>query len=191
VVNHDLRCGLTAANRKLSYLVDETISRALLSVPGVAEIRRVGGVDREFGRPESARLQAPDYGEAGKRPNSHLQRELTWWTSRGGRQRTKFGRWVPQRRGVEKLSNCPSQRRLCASVSLGDVRNGYEEPRQAALLNGKPVVAFQVLRSTGSTLVTKRVRKAVEQLRKHCQQMSSCNSSLRELTSSANPTTIL
>jgi len=42
---------------------------------------------------------------------------------------------------------------MCLS-SLGDVRNGYEEPRQAALLNGKPVVAFQVLRSTGSTLVT-------------------------------------
>jgi len=32
---------------QLSYLVDETISRALLSVPGVAEIRRVG-VDREI-----------------------------------------------------------------------------------------------------------------------------------------------
>jgi len=61
-----------------------------------------------------------------------------------------FGRWaVPN---VEVLKNyqivLPSYVPLS---SLGDVRNGYEEPRQAALLNGKPVVAFQVLCGTGST----------------------------------------
>jgi multidrug efflux pump subunit AcrB len=32
----------------LSYLVDQTISRALLSVKGVAQVQRVGGVDREI-----------------------------------------------------------------------------------------------------------------------------------------------
>lgn len=32
--------------RQLSELVDETISRELLSVPGVAEVQRIGGVDR-------------------------------------------------------------------------------------------------------------------------------------------------
>jgi len=48
----------------------------------------------------------------------------------GSEQHSDAG--VPQRRGVEKLSNCRPTAVMC---SLGDVRNGYEEPRQAALLN--------------------------------------------------------
>ena len=44
---------------QLSNLVDETISRALLSVKGVAEIRRDGGVDREIRiNIDPSRLQA-------------------------------------------------------------------------------------------------------------------------------------
>jgi multidrug efflux pump subunit AcrB len=52
--------------------------------------------------------------------------------------------------------------------SLGEVTDGFAEVRQESLLNGKPVVAYQVLRSTGSTLVTveEGVRKAVEELQK-------------------------
>jgi multidrug efflux pump subunit AcrB len=43
----------------LSYLVDETISRALLSVPGVAQVKRLGGVDREIRvNLDPSRLQA-------------------------------------------------------------------------------------------------------------------------------------
>ena len=30
---------------------------------------------------------------------------------------------------------------------LGTIDNGFSEPRQSALLNGKPVVAFQVVRA--------------------------------------------
>jgi len=54
VVNHDLRCGLTAANGRIELPVDE---RALCVCAGVAEIRRVGGVDRELSL-NPARLQA-------------------------------------------------------------------------------------------------------------------------------------
>jgi len=38
--------------------------------------------------------------------------------------------------------------------SLGKVDAGYAEARLAARLNNKPVVAFSILRSTGSTLFT-------------------------------------
>ena len=53
-------------------------------------------------------------------------------------------------------------------TSLGEVRDGFGEPRQGAWLNGDPVVAFSVLRSTGSTLVTveEGVREAVKGLGK-------------------------
>ncbi len=52
--------------------------------------------------------------------------------------------------------------------SLGKVTDGTAEPQQMARLNGKPVVAFSVLRSTGSTLVTveEDVRRAVAKLEK-------------------------
>jgi multidrug efflux pump subunit AcrB len=52
--------------------------------------------------------------------------------------------------------------------TLGEVKDSYAEARQAAYLNGKPVVAFSVLRSTGSTLVTveEGVKAAVRRLEK-------------------------
>jgi len=51
---------------------------------------------------------------------------------------------------------------------LGEVGEGYAEARQAARLNNKPVVAFSILRSTGSTLVTveEAVRETVKKLEK-------------------------
>ncbi len=157
---------------QLSYLVDETISRALLSVPGVAEIRRVGGVDREIrvdlnpSRLQAQGITATQVNDQIRNFNINLP---------GGRAEVGGSE-----QSIRTLGSAPSVEVLKSYQivlpngsyvplsSLGDVRNGFEEPRQAALLNGKPVVAFQVLRSTGSTLVTveEGVRKAVEQLRK-------------------------
>ena len=47
---------------------------------------------------------------------------------------------------------------------LGTIENGFSEPRQRALLDTNPVVAFSVVRATGSNLVdvAKRVDIALE-----------------------------
>lgn len=157
---------------QLSYLVDETISRALLSVPGVAEIRRVGGVDREIRVDlNPSRLQAQ--GITATQVNDQIRNfniNLPGGRAEVGGSEQSI-RTLGSAPSVEVLKNyqivLPNGSYVPLS-SLGEVRNGFEEPRQAALLNGKPVVAFQALRSTGSTLVTveEGVRKAVEQLRK-------------------------
>src|SRR3712207_6945001 len=37
-----------SSDERLSWFVDDTVSKALLSVSGVAQVNRVGGVDREI-----------------------------------------------------------------------------------------------------------------------------------------------
>jgi multidrug efflux pump subunit AcrB len=72
---------------QLSNLVDETISRALLSVKGVAEIRRDGGVDREIRiNIDPSRLQALGITATGVNDQLRaFQRQFTWWKNRSRR----------------------------------------------------------------------------------------------------------
>ncbi len=56
----------------LSYMVDQTISRALLTVKGVAQVQRVGGVDREIRIDlDPSRLQA--YGITATQVNDQIR----------------------------------------------------------------------------------------------------------------------
>jgi hydrophobe/amphiphile efflux-1 (HAE1) family protein len=157
---------------QLSYLVDQTISRALLSVQGVAQVQRVGGVDREIRvNLDPSRLQA--LGITATQVNDQIRAFNV--NLPGGR--TQLG---GSEQSIRTLGSAPNVEVLksyqillpngsyVALSSLGEVSNGFAEVRQEALLNGKPVVAYQVLRSTGSTLVTveEGVRKAVEELKK-------------------------
>ncbi len=156
----------------LSYLVDQTISRTLLSVPGVSQIQRVGGVDREIRvNLDPSRLKA--IGITATQVNDQI-RALNVNLPGG---RAEVGSSEQSIRTLGSAPNLevfktyqivlPSGRYVPLS-SLGEVTDGFAEVRQAALLNGKPVVAFSVLRSTGSTLVTveEGVRKAVEPMQK-------------------------
>ncbi|HEY9728661.1 MAG TPA: efflux RND transporter permease subunit, partial [Chroococcales cyanobacterium] len=157
---------------ELSYLVDQTISRALLAVPGVAQVQRIGGVDREIRvNLDPSRLQA--LGITATQVNDQIRAfnvNLPGGRSQLGGSEQGI-RTLGSAANVEVLKSyeivLPNGSYVPLS-SLGVVDNGYAEVRQTALLNGKPVVAYQVLRSTGSTLVTveEGVRKAVEELRK-------------------------
>ncbi|MDJ0616587.1 MAG: efflux RND transporter permease subunit [Calothrix sp. MO_192.B10] len=157
---------------ELSNLVDQTISRALLSVEGVAQIKRVGGVDREIRinldpkRLESLGITATQVNNQIRALNINLpggRAEV------GGKEQT-----------IRTLGNAPSVNILKTyeillpgggSVplsSLGSVEDSFADVRQSASLNNKPVVGFQVLRSTGSVMVTveEGVKAAVAELQK-------------------------
>ena len=158
------------SQEQLSNLVDQTISRALLSVKGVAQIRRVGGVDREIrvdlnpDRLRSLGITATQVNDQVRTFNANLP---------GGRAEIGSSeqsiRTLGSAANVNQLNNyqivLPNGSFVSLS-SLGTVSDRFAEVRQTARLNGKPVVAFQVLRSTGSTLVTveEGVRKAVDKL---------------------------
>jgi len=155
---------------ELSNLVDETISRALLSVKGVAEIRRIGGVNREIrvnldpDRLQSLGITATQVNDQLRAFNINLpggRAEI------GGSEQSI--RTLGSAQSVDVLRNyeiiLPSGGSVALST-LGKVDDSFGEVRQTARLNNKPVVAFQVLRSTGSVMVTveEGVKKQVEKL---------------------------
>ncbi|MBE9152550.1 efflux RND transporter permease subunit, partial [Coleofasciculus sp. LEGE 07092] len=157
---------------ELSDLVDRTINRALLTVPGVAQIDRLGGVDREVRVDlDPSRLQA--YGITATQVNDQIRNfNINLPGGRGNVGGSEQNiRTLGSAKTVEDLKSYRIVLPDGATVplsSLGDVQDGFAERRQAALLNGQSVVAFSVLRSTGSTLVTveEGVRKAVTELQK-------------------------
>ncbi|MEQ8970941.1 MAG: efflux RND transporter permease subunit [Coleofasciculus sp. C1-SOL-03] len=155
---------------ELSDLVDRTISRALLNVPGVAQIDRLGGVDREIRVDlDPSRLQA--YGITATQVNDQIRNlniDLPGGRGNVGGSEQNIrtlgsAETVAELRGYRIV--LPNGATVPLS-SLGDVEDSFAEQRQAASLNGQSVVAFSVRRSTGSTLVTveEGVREAVAEL---------------------------
>ncbi|MEH2351836.1 efflux RND transporter permease subunit [Nostoc sp.] len=157
---------------ELSNLVDQTISRALLGVRGVAQIQRVGGVDREIrinlnpDRLQSLAITATQVNDQIRALNINLP---------GGRAEVGGSeqsiRTLGSAVSVDILKTYEILLPQGGSVplsSLGTVEDKFGDVRQAARLNNQPVVAFQVLRSTGSVLVTveEGVKAAVKQLEK-------------------------
>jgi multidrug efflux pump subunit AcrB len=157
---------------ELSNLVDQTISRALLSVKGVGQVNRIGGVDREIrinldpNRLQSLGITATQVNDQLRAFNINLP---------GGRAEVGGSeqsiRTLGSAKSVSDLKNYEIVLPNGGSVplsSLGTVEDKFGDIRQAARLNNKPVVAFQVLRSTGSVTVTveEGVKAALEELQK-------------------------
>ena len=160
----------TRSVEELSDLADRTISRALLSVPGVAQVNRRGGVDREV-RVElnPARLLAS--GITVSQVNEQIRAlnvNLPAGRANVG-SREQHVRSMGSAQTIEQLRQyrltLPTGATLPLSA-LGTVEAGFAEPRQAANFNGEPVVTIAVQRSSGTSVVTvdKGVRQAVEQL---------------------------
>ncbi|MBD2521607.1 efflux RND transporter permease subunit [Nostoc sp. FACHB-133] len=157
---------------ELSNIVDQTISRALLGVRGVAQIQRVGGVDREIrinlnpSRLQSLGITATQVNDQIRDLNINLP---------GGRAEVGGSeqsiRTLGSAASVDILKTYEILLPQGGSVplsSLGTIEDKFGDVRQAATLNNQPVVAFQVLRSTGSVLVTveQGIKAAVKELEK-------------------------
>lgn len=138
----------------LSWFVDNTVTKQLLSVRGVGAVNRVGGVSREVRvELDPAKLLALNATAAEvSRALRQVQQEAS-----GGR--ADIG-GVEQ--SVRTLGTVGSAAELAAlEIALGDGRrirldqvalviDTVAEPRSAALLDGKPVVAFEIQRSLGA-----------------------------------------
>ncbi|MGQ4648482.1 efflux RND transporter permease subunit [Lyngbya aestuarii] len=156
---------------ELSDLVDRKISRELLRVPGVAQIERLGGVTREIRVDlDPSRLQA--YGITATQVNDQIRNfniDLPGGRAEVGGSEQNI-RTLGSAKTVDQLRSYNIVLSDGATVplsSLGEVRDGFSEARQAAYLDGEPAVTFSVLRSSGSTLVTveEGVSEAVNQLK--------------------------
>ena len=155
----------------LSWLVDDLIARRLISVPGVGAVNRVGGGTREVAIDlDPFKLQALGISAADvSRQLRRIQRE-----SAGGR--AELGPGEQAVRTLANLDTAEGFRQLPIVLSDGrrirldeisQLRDSLATPRQLALLNGQPVVAFEVSRSRGASEleVGAGVRKALADIK--------------------------
>jgi hydrophobe/amphiphile efflux-1 (HAE1) family protein len=148
----------------LSWFIDDAVTRALQGVRGVAQIKREGGTDREiqvFLDPERLQAFAVTANEVSNQIKS------TNIDHGGGR-----GQLGNQEQSVRILAGAPTVSVLASTriilpggrevslADLGEVIDGAEEARSAALLNGEPVISFGVYRAKGYS--DPEVAKAVE-----------------------------
>jgi hydrophobe/amphiphile efflux-1 (HAE1) family protein len=154
----------------LNWYIDDTLSRELLSLRGVAKIERQGGVDHEI----TLTLQ-PDKLESYGITAAEISQQLaaTNVDLPGGRitisgtERTL--RTLGSAPNVAQLARTrirTSNGTLVRLNELGTLTDGGAEPRDITRLNGKPVVTFSVYRAKGSSEVTvaKKVKEKLASL---------------------------
>ncbi|MBK5958629.1 ABC transporter permease [Rhodoplanes elegans] len=155
---------------QLSWFIDDTVARALLSIAGVSRVNRVGGVDREIRiELDPARLMALGITAV----DVHNQLRSQNLNSPGGRGTLGASeqsiRTVGSAETVDdlraRLITLPGGRKARLS-ELGTVEDTAAEQRQSARLDNQPVVAFEVLRTVGSSEVhvAKKVAARLEAL---------------------------
>ena len=158
------------SDTELSWFVDLIVTRALSAVPGVGRVTRVGGVDREVrvdldpDRMAALGATASDVSRQLRR----VQAEYPGGEARvGGLEQTVRTTGIIE--SVYDLAELPIALPDGRSVRLdtiADVRDQAAEQRSIALLNGEPVVGFQIVRSWGASAldVAKEARATVDEL---------------------------
>ncbi|HWG72359.1 MAG TPA: efflux RND transporter permease subunit [Steroidobacteraceae bacterium] len=152
---------LTTTNmteQQLSWFIDNTITKRLLAVPGVAQVSRGGGVDREIRvELDPGRMQA--LGLTAVEVNAQL-RALNL-DAAGGRAQVGGGEQAIRVLGGAKTALDLADTQIILpggkSVRLGeiaDVHDGIAEVRTIARLNGRPATTFGVFKAKGASDVT-------------------------------------
>jgi len=155
----------------LSWFVDNAVTRSMLSVRGVGAVSRVGGVTREVRvELDPARLQALNATAA----DISRQLRLTQREASGGRadvggaeQSVRTIATVQSAAELAQMEVTLSDGRRLRLDQVAKVSDTVAEVRSAALLNGTPVVGFEIVRTRGAgeTEVAAGVRKQLEVLK--------------------------
>ena len=155
----------------LSWFVDNTVTKGILSVRGVGAISRVGGVTREVRvELDPARLQALGATTA------DISRQLRQIQQDASGGRTDVGGSEQSVRTIATVHSADELARMEIALHDGrrirldqvaNVADTVAEQRSAALLNGKPVVGFEIVRTRGAGEidVAKGVRAELEVLK--------------------------
>lgn len=146
------------SDTELGWFVDNEISRALLGVRGVGQILRAGGAEREIRVDlDPARLRAlgitvDDVNRQLRAVNADMPGgRATIGSAEQSIRALGSAASVDQLRAMTIM--LPSRRQARLS-DLGRVEDGFAEVRGAASLDGTPVIAFVVERSTGASVVS-------------------------------------
>jgi multidrug efflux pump subunit AcrB len=143
---------------ELSWYIDNTVSKELLSVPGMANVDRNGGVTREIrvildpARLESQGLTAGDVNQQLRQVNLNAA---------GGRAQIAGSEQAVRVLGNARTAQALGQTQIALgngrTVKLNDiaqVRDLYAEQRSASALDGRPVLSFDFQRAKGASDVS-------------------------------------
>ena len=143
---------------QLSWYVDNTVAKDLLSIPGMSQVRRSGGVDREIRVIlDPARMQS--YGLTASQVNQQLRQ--TNVNAAGGRTEI-----AGSEQAVRVLGNAANAFELGdtrlsigngRTVRLSDVAkvtDGYAEQRNLAKIKGRQVLSFSIEKAKGASDVS-------------------------------------
>ncbi len=155
---------------ELSWVIDNTITKRLLAVPGVARVERDGGVDREIRvELDPARMQA--MGLTAVEVNDQL-RELNL-DAAGGRAQVGGGEQAIRVLGGAKTAAALADTQIIVRGGkfarlgdIADVHDGVAEVRSMARLDGRPATAFSVYKAMGASDVStaKGVTKELDKI---------------------------
>jgi len=138
----------------LSWFVDNTVTKRLLSVRGVGAVARVGGVSREVQvELDPARLLSLNATAADiSRQLRQTQQEASGGRSDVGgvEQSVRTIATVQSAGELAAVELVLSDGRRIRLDQVASVRDTVAEIRSAALLNGQPVVGFEITRSRGA-----------------------------------------
>jgi hydrophobe/amphiphile efflux-1 (HAE1) family protein len=156
---------------QLSYFVDDVVKRALQGVRGVAQVERIGGVEREIlvsldpDRLQAAGLTAVYVGQRLRGTNEDVA---------GGR--AEIGK---NDQAIRTLAGAKSLNELAGTMiplfgggevrldDLGTVTDTIADRRTFARYNGEPVVALAIKRAKGASdvVVAEAVQKRIDELK--------------------------
>ncbi|MFM2449640.1 MAG: hypothetical protein RIS44_2090 [Pseudomonadota bacterium] len=155
----------------LSWFVDNEVSRALLAVKGVGAVSRVGGVTREVHvEIDPAKLLSLNATVADvSRQLRNMQQDASGGRADlgGAEQSVRTIATVQSAEQLAAMDITLSDGRHVRLDRLATVTDTTAETRSTALLNGQPVVGFEITRSRGAgeVEVAQGVRSQLEKLK--------------------------
>ena len=137
---------------ELSWFIDDAVSRELLAVNGVQQVKRLGGEKREVRVAlQSAKLNALGI------TAEQVSQQLAQTNANVPAERVQ---WFDQEQSIRVVGSQPSL------AELATISDSHADVRSRTRLNGREVLGFQVFRSKGSsdTAVEKGVQQALQRL---------------------------
>ncbi|MDG2960047.1 efflux RND transporter permease subunit [Bisgaard Taxon 10/6] len=155
---------------ELSWFIDDAVSRELLAVNGVQQVKRLGGEKREVRVAlQSAKLNAlgitaEQVSQQLAQTNANVPAGRVQWFDQ-----EQSIRVVGSQPSLADLANLPialSDYRKVKLAELATISDSHADVRSRTRLNGREVLGFQVFRSKGSsdTAVEKGVQQALQRL---------------------------
>jgi len=156
---------------ELSWFVDRDVARAMYGVPGVAQVTRVGGVDRQVRvdlDPDALQALGVTAGDVSQQL-ARIQVERAGGKAEldGEQQVIRTVGTIDSANALRDYSISLPDGRAVRLSAVARITDAAADPTEAALLDGKPVVAFSMSRTRGSSEleVADGVEQALDQLK--------------------------